>query len=105
MADWQTGLPKATWATQGGHCGNELETGLPLSLSSSSWLGDKTKNKMVGKVIRDSWKDNLSFPFKDTATLLQATGERKTHNTAHTTNNKDPGVSPVILLLPSSPPL
>ena len=26
---------------------------------------------MVGKVMRHSWKDKLSFPFKDTATLLQ----------------------------------
>ena len=26
---------------------------------------------MVGKVMRDSWKDRLSFPFKDTATLLK----------------------------------
>jgi hypothetical protein len=27
---------------------------------------------MVGKVMRDSWRDRLSFPFKDTATLLKA---------------------------------
>ena len=26
--------------------------------------GDKTENKMVGKVMRDSWRDSLSFPFK-----------------------------------------
>ena len=31
--------------------------------------GDKTENKMVGKVMRDSWRDSLSFPFKDTASL------------------------------------
>jgi hypothetical protein len=33
--------------------------------ASSSGLGDKAKNKMVGKVMRDSWS-SLSFPFKDT---------------------------------------
>jgi hypothetical protein len=32
--------------------------------ASSSGLGDKAKNKMVGKVMRDSWS-SLSSPFKD----------------------------------------
>jgi hypothetical protein len=34
--------------------------------ASSSGLGDKAKNKMVGKVMRDSWRSSLSSPFKDT---------------------------------------
>jgi hypothetical protein len=37
--------------------------------SGCSGLGDKTENKMVGKVMRDSWRESLSFPFKDTAAL------------------------------------
>jgi hypothetical protein len=51
-------------------CDNALHRGKQAGLSPPLWLGDKIENKMVGKVMRDSWKDRLSFPFKDTAILL-----------------------------------